>query len=61
MNQKKKCVCVTLSVPFLDAFDCLLEADVYVSRADIFKDALRRLFRHYELLPFVADEVQKER
>ena len=44
----KKCVCVTLTKPYLDAMEGLVRKGVYVTRAELIMDALRRLFRHYK-------------
>lgn len=54
----KKRVCVTLTKPYLDALDRLVRQGVYASRADLVKDALRRLFRHYGIEPFGAEDVE---
>ena len=45
----KKRVCATLTKPYLDAIDRLIREDVYVDRAELIKDALRRLFSHYKI------------
>lgn len=63
MSEKlvKKRVCVTLTEPYLDALDRLVQKGVYVDRAELIKDALRRLFRHYGIEPFVAEEPEEAR
>ena len=60
MSEKpvKKRVCVTLTKPYLDAMQRLVRKGVYVDRAELIKDALRRLFRHYGIAPFVAEEAE---
>lgn len=55
----KKRVCVTLTKPYLDALNRLVREGVYVDRAELIKDALRRLFRHYGIEPFVAKEPEE--
>ena len=45
----KKRVCVTLTRPYLDAMERLIREDIYASRAELIRDALRRLFSHYEI------------
>lgn len=54
----KKRVCVTLTKPYLDALDRLVREGVYVDRAELIKDALRRLFRHYGIEPFGVEEAE---
>ena len=49
MKLVKKLVGVVLTKPYLDALEKLVGAGVYASRREIFTDALRRLFRHYEI------------
>lgn len=63
MSEKlvKKRVCATLTKPYLDAIEGLVQAGVYVDRAEIIKDALRRLFRHYGIEPFGAEESEEAR
>ncbi len=52
-------VCVALTKPYLDALDGLVREGVYVSRREVVKDALRRLFRHYGLEPFGTEEPEE--
>lgn len=49
----KKRISLTLTEPYLEALDRLVEEGVYVDRREVIKDALRRLFRHYGMKPFV--------
>lgn len=51
-NIAKKQIRVTLTRPYLEAMDSLIEHGIYVDRGETIKDALRRLFRHYEIEPF---------
>ena len=44
---------VTLTESYLKALDQLVEAGVYVNHQEIVKDALRIVFRLYEMKPFV--------
>ena len=60
MMKEKKNVCVNLTKPYLDAMKSLVQRGVYVNRPDLIKDALRQLFRHYELLLFVEKEWAEE-
>lgn len=55
LSQKvvKKRISLTLTAPYLEALDRLVEEGVYVDRREIIKDALRRLFRHQGLKKFV--------
>ena len=50
----KKRVSVVLTNPYLVAMDRLIREGVYDSRAEVIKDALRRLFRHYEIWIYEA-------
>ena len=55
MSEKpvKKRISVTLTEPYLEALGRLVREGVYVDRGEAVKDALRRLFRHYGMEPFV--------
>ena len=46
---KKRKPEITLSTPYLEGVDLLLSDGLYESQAEIVKDALRRLFNHYEI------------
>lgn len=46
-------VCVSLTKPYLDAVERLIKEGVYAGRGDLIRDALRRLFRHYEIRVFL--------
>ena len=61
MSEKlvKKRVCATLTKPYLDALDRLVQEGVYINRRELVKDALRRLFRHYGIEPFGAEEPEE--
>lgn len=58
MSEKKR-GCATLTKPYLDAMERLVRAGVYASRAEVIRDALRRLFRHYGIEPFGAEEIEE--
>ena len=49
---EKTCVSVTLTRPYLDALDRLVEEGVYLSRGEVVLKGLRILFRHHGLDPF---------
>ncbi len=38
-----------MGAPYLEAMSLLIKDGLYESQAEIIKDALRRLFNHYEL------------
>jgi len=40
-------VSTTLTQPYLEALELLVEGEVYESQAEAIRDALRRLFKHY--------------
>lgn len=46
---QKKRVEVTMANPYLEGMDLLIKDGLYESQAEIVKDALRRLFVHYEI------------
>ena len=48
MMQKKR-VDVTMANPYLEGMELLIKDGLYASQAEIVKDALRRLFLHYEI------------
>ncbi len=43
---------VTLTRLYLDALDCFVEEGIYLSKAEIILEALRRLLRSYGMGPF---------
>ncbi|MCW3982378.1 MAG: hypothetical protein NWE96_00105 [Candidatus Bathyarchaeota archaeon] len=45
----RKRVEVTMTRPYLEAMDLLIQDGLYETQAEIVKDALRRLFNHYEI------------
>lgn len=45
----RKRVEVTMTRPYLDAMDLLIQDGLYETQTEIVKDALRRLFNHYEI------------
>ena len=47
-------VSVTMTNPYLEALDRLVQGGGYVSRGEVINDALRRLFRSYEMEPFLS-------
>ena len=48
LNHKKQ-VKVTMTSPYLDGMQLLIKDGLYENQAEILKDALRRLFLHYEI------------
>ena len=52
---QKKRVEVTMSNPYLEGMELLIKDGLYESQAEVVKDALRRLFIHYEIK--LVDEV----
>jgi hypothetical protein len=50
INQtQKKRLNVTMAAPYLEGMDLLIKDGLYDSQSEIVKDALRRLFNHYEI------------
>jgi Arc/MetJ-type ribon-helix-helix transcriptional regulator len=48
LNHKKQ-IKVTMATPYLDGMNLLIKDGLYETQAEILKDALRRLFAHYEI------------
>jgi Arc/MetJ-type ribon-helix-helix transcriptional regulator len=46
---RKKNLKVTITAPYLEGMEALIGDGLYESQAEIVKDALRRLFSHYEI------------
>lgn len=46
---QKKRVEVAMANPYLEGMELLIRDGLYESQAEIVKDALRRLFMHYEI------------
>ncbi len=53
---QKKRVEIVMPNPYLEGMELLIKDGLYESQAEIVKDALRRLFVHYEI-PLVSDIV----
>ena len=47
-------VSVTMTKPYLEALDSLVEKGIYLGRGDAILEALRSLFRDYGIEPFVT-------
>jgi len=52
----EKRVSFILTQPYIEAMDRLIQEGVYISRAEVVKDALRWLFRHYEIRIYEAQD-----
>ncbi len=46
-------ISLTLTNVYIEALDKLVDVGVYADRAEAVKDGLRRVFRSYEMKPFV--------
>ena len=55
----KKRICVTLTEPYLDALDQLVEEGIYMDHQAAIREALRRLFRHHKIEPFYSELVEE--
>jgi Arc/MetJ-type ribon-helix-helix transcriptional regulator len=51
---QRKRVDVTMANPYLSGMDLLIKDGLYENQSEIIKDALRRLFQHYEI-PLVSE------
>jgi Arc/MetJ-type ribon-helix-helix transcriptional regulator len=45
----KKHLKVAMSDPYLEGMELLIKDGLYENQAEVMKDALRRLFNHYEI------------
>ncbi len=55
---------LTLTEPFIEALDNLVERGLYLEHQVAIRGALRRLFRYHKIEPFYSDfveEVEKEK
>lgn len=53
-------VSVTMTKPYLDALDNLVEKGIYLGRGDAILEALRSLFRDYGIEPFATKVAEPE-
>ncbi len=49
MITRKKRLGITMANPYLKGMELLIKDGLYENQAEIVKDALRRLFNHYEI------------
>ncbi|MCW3999762.1 MAG: hypothetical protein NWE93_05950 [Candidatus Bathyarchaeota archaeon] len=49
MVNKKKQLKVTMAAPYVAGMEQLINDGLYESQGEVVKDALRRLFNHYEI------------
>jgi len=55
----KKRISVTLTEPYLDALDQLVEEGIYMDHQAAIREALRLLFRHHKIEPFYSELVEE--
>jgi len=55
----KKRFSVTLTTAYVDALDSLVENGLYLDHQDGIRGALRRLFRHHGIEPFISQLVEE--
>ena len=56
MSEKTKTrLSVTMTTPYLDALDRLIDEGMYLSRGEAILDALRDLFKYYGIEPFCLE------
>ncbi|MCW3995296.1 MAG: hypothetical protein NWE98_03990 [Candidatus Bathyarchaeota archaeon] len=48
LNSKKR-ISIVVAHPYLEGMELLIKDGLYENQAEILKDALRRLFNHYEI------------
>ena len=56
----KKKIEIILTSPYLRALDHLVDLGIYLTREELILDALRLLFRLYNIEPFVAKGTELE-
>jgi len=50
---------VTLTSPYLEALDQLVEEGLYLEHQSVIRDALRHFFRHQKIEPFYTELAKK--
>jgi len=55
-NAEKRRFSVTLTKPYAEALDRLVEEGLYLDHQDAIRDALRRLFQYHGMEPFSEKE-----
>jgi len=53
-------VSVTMTTPYVEALDGLVDEGIYLGRGEAILEALRGLFRGYGVKPFTSKEVDSE-
>jgi Arc/MetJ-type ribon-helix-helix transcriptional regulator len=48
-QKQKKTLTVNMTAPYVEGMATLIEDGLYTNQTEIVKDALRRLFLHYEI------------
>ena len=56
LGGNKRRFSVTLTGPYIEALDRLVEEGLYIDHQDAIRDALRRLFTHQGIKPFSEKE-----
>lgn len=60
-NKSKTRVSVTMTKPYLDALDRLVEEGIYLGRGDAILDALRYFLKNQGIEPFCLEEEEQGR
>lgn len=58
VNDKRR-FSVTLTKPYIDALDRLVEKGLYLEHQTAIRDALRRLFQFHGMKPFYSEFVEE--
>ncbi|GAH86927.1 unnamed protein product [marine sediment metagenome] len=53
MSKNRKRFSVTLTTAYVEAMEGLVDVGVYLDLQDVFRDALRQLFRSHRIEPFL--------
>lgn len=52
LGKFKKRISITITEPYLEALDSLVEQGIYLSRGEVVMELLRRFFREQRIEPF---------
>jgi Arc/MetJ-type ribon-helix-helix transcriptional regulator len=58
-SDKKTRISLTLTKPYLDALNHIVEEGVYLSQGEAVREGLRLIFRHYGIEPFLRPLEEK--
>ena len=59
-NSDKRRFSVTLTGPYIERLDILVEKGLYLDPQDAMRDGLRRLFQHHGMEPLYKEQIEEE-